>query len=347
MCDAWAYISDCRGVGRTFFLVSTPRIAIVMQITQEVSMLSESARGVYIISVTPFDERGALDLDGTDRLIDFYAEAGANGLTILGGMGEAAKLAHQESVDFARRVIARAGKLPVVVGVSAPGLASLAALTKAVMDLGAAGVMIAPPGGLKGDDAIVTYFENCAEAIGPVPFALQDFPQANGLFIPVSVIERIAATCPTFVMLKHEDWPGLDKLTAVRARERHGMRRLSILSGNCGIFLPFELARGADGAMTGYAFPEMLVDVCRHIAAGRRNEAHDLFDAHLPLVRYEQQPGVGLAVRKYVLWRRGMLKSDAQRKPGARVSRETTAEIDFMMERLERTTTPRTVRAAS
>src|SRR5215475_3983910 len=318
-----------------------------MLISQEVMMLNESARGVYIISVTPFDERGALDLDGTDRLIDFYAQAGADGLTILGVMGEAPKLAHQEAVEFARRVITRAGKLPVIVGVSAPGLAPLAALTNAVMGLGAAGVMIAPPGGLKGDDAIVTYFENCAEAIGQVPFALQDFPQANGLFIPVSVIERVVAACPTCVMLKHEDWPGLDKLTAVRAREKQGMRRLSILSGNCGIFLPFELTRGADGAMTGYAFPEMLVDVCRHIAAGRRNEAHDLFDAHLPLVRYEQQAGAGLAVRKYVLWRRGVLKSDAQRRPGPRVSRETAAEIDFMLERLERATAPEAVRAAS
>jgi 4-hydroxy-tetrahydrodipicolinate synthase len=310
-------------------------------------MLDESARGVYLISVTPFDERGVLDLDGTDRLIDFYVGCGADGLTILGMMGEAPKLAHDEAVAFARRVIARARNLPVVVGVSAPGLASLAVLTKAVMNLGAAGVMIAPPAGLKGDDAIVGYFQNCAELIGKVPFALQDFPQANGLFIPVSVIERVVATCPTCVMLKHEDWPGLDKITALRAQEKHGMRRLSVLSGNCGLFLPFELARGADGAMTGYAFPEMLVDVFRLMAAGRRSEAHDLFDAHLPLIRYEQQPGLGLAVRKYVLWRRGVLKSDAQRKPGPRVSRETAAEIDFMLERLRRTTAPGSVRAAS
>jgi 4-hydroxy-tetrahydrodipicolinate synthase len=310
-------------------------------------MLNESARGVYVISVTPFDDRGALDLDGVDRLIDFYIKAGADGLTILGMMGEAPKLAHDEAVAFARRVIARAGRLPVVVGVSAPGLASMATLTKAVMDSGAAGVMIAPPGGLKGDDAIVAYFQNCAEAIGSAPFVLQDFPQANGVYIPVSVVERVAATCPACVMLKHEDWPGLDKLTAVRAREKHGMRRLSILAGNCGIFLPFELARGADGAMTGYAYPEMLAEMCRLMAAGRRSEAHDLFDAHLPLIRYEQQPGAGLAVRKYVLWRRGALESDAQRKPGARVSRETAAEIDFMLERLERATAQRTIRAAS
>jgi 4-hydroxy-tetrahydrodipicolinate synthase len=170
-------------------------------------MLDESARGVYVISVTPFDDRGALDLDGTDRLIDFYAGAGADGITILGVMGEAPKLAHEEAVAFARRVVARAGKLPVVVGVSAPGLASLAALSNAVMDLGAAGVMIAPPAGLKGDDAIVAYFQNCVEAIGKAPFALQDFPQANGLFIPVSVIERVAATCPTCVMLSMRTGP--------------------------------------------------------------------------------------------------------------------------------------------
>ena len=297
-------------------------------------MLDESARGVYVISVTPFDDRGALDLDGTDRLIDYYAGTGVDGITILGVMGEAPKLAHEEAIAFARHVIARAGKLPVVVGVSSPGLASLAALTKAVMDIGAAGVMIAPPGGLKGDEAIVTYFQNCVEAIGGTPFALQDFPQANGLYIPVSVVERIAATCPTCVMLKHEDWPGLDKITAVRAREKQGMRRLSILSGNCGIFLPFELARGADGAMTGYAFPEMLVEVCRLMAAGRRDDALDLFDAHLPLVRYEQQPGLGLAVRKHVFMRRGLIASDALRRPGGRVSRETAAEIDLLLARL-------------
>ena len=299
-------------------------------------MLNESARGVYVIAVTPFDDRGALDLDSTDRLIDFYAKAGVDGITILGMMGEAPKLAHEESVAFARRVIARAGTLPVVVGVSAPGLAPMAALTRAVMDIGAAGVMIAPPGNLKGDDGIVGYFQTCVEAIGGVPFALQDFPLANGLYIPVPVIERVVATCPTCVMLKHEDWPGLDKISAVRTCESGGMRRLSILAGNGGVFLPFELERGADGAMTGYAFPEMLVEVCRLTAAGRRTAAHDLFDAHLPLVRYEQQPVVGLGVRKYILKRRGAIANDAQRKPGARVSRQTAAEVDFMLDRLDR-----------
>jgi 4-hydroxy-tetrahydrodipicolinate synthase len=304
-------------------------------------MLDESARGVFIISITPFDERGGLDLAATDRLIDFYLAAGIDGITILGMMGEAPKLAAEEAVAFARRVIARVGKLPVVVGVSAPGFAPMASLARAVMDLGAAGVMIAPPGGLKGDDGIVTYFQDCVEAIGAdVPFVLQDYPLANGLHIPVAVIERVIKACPSCVVFKHEDWPGLDKLTALRAREQQGLRRLSILCGNGALFLPFELERGADGAMTGYAYPEMLVEVCRLMSAGRRAEAHELFNLHLPLVRYEQQPGLGLAVRKYVLKKRGVIASDTARKPAAKVSRETAAEIDFLLDRLDAAAAP-------
>ena len=138
-------------------------------------------------------------------------------------------------------------------------------------------------------------------------------------------------------MLKHEDWPGLDKISALRAFQADGsLRPISILTGNGGLFLDFEMERGADGAMTGYAFPEMLSDVVRLGAAGQRDEAHDLFDAHLPLLRYEQQARIGLAVRKYVLMRRGLLASDAQRKPGPVLSAKSRAEVDFLLARLAR-----------
>ena len=121
---------------------------------------------------------------------------------------------------------------------------------------------------------------------------------------------------PSLVILKHEDWPGLDKITTLRGWEKDGsMRRISILVGNNGLFLDFELDRGVDGANTGYAFPDMLVEAVKLSKAGKRDEAHDLFDAHLPLLRYDHQPGVGLAVRKYVLQRRGVLSSAAMRKP--------------------------------
>ena len=304
--------------------------------------LDESARGVYLIAATSFTDDGALDLDSTDRVVDFYLRSGANGLTVLGVMGEAPKLAADEARAFVERVLARAaGRVPVIVGVSAPGLAPMRELARAVMAAGAAGVMVQPASHLRGDDAIVDYFEMVAEALGAdVPIALQDHPLASGVQLPVSVILRILKSVPACVMLKHEDWPGpgLAKVAAIRAASaRGGARRVSILAGNGGgLFLPEELSRGADGAMTGFAYPEMMVDVCRAHAAGDVERAHDLFDAHLPLARYEQQSALGLAVRKYLLKRRGALASDAIRRPGARLSPADVADIERLVVRQER-----------
>ena len=236
------------------------------------------------------------------------------------------------------RCIRRAAKLPIIVGVSAPGFAAMRALARASMERGAAGVMIAPPPSLRADDQIVSYYAQAVEAIGAdIPFVIQDYPLALTVQMTPGVIRRIVMDNPSCVMLKHEDWPGLEKISALRAFEREGsMRRISILTGNGGLFLDFEMERGADGAMTGYAFPEMLIDVVRLSRAGWREKAHDLFDAHLPLLRYEQQQGVGLAVRKYVMMRRGILDSDAQRKPGTALGAAARAEVDYLIQRLAR-----------
>jgi 4-hydroxy-tetrahydrodipicolinate synthase len=197
--------------------------------------------------------------------------------------------------------------------------------------------MIAPPNTLRTDEQIVGYYRQAVESLGPdVPFVLQDYPLTFSVQMTPDVIRRIVTELPSCVMLKHEDWPGLEKISRLRAFERDGMRRVSILCGNGGLFLDYEVERGADGANTGYAFPDMLCDVVRLSAQGRREEAHDLFDAHLPLLRYEQQPGVGLAVRKYILMRRGLLASAAQRKPASAMSDAARREVEHLLARLAR-----------
>lgn len=298
------------------------------------SLLDESASGVYVISVTPFSDDGTLDLAGTDGLVSFYLERRVSGLTILGMMGEAPKLTAGESQAFVNVVLKSvAGRVPVVVGVSSPGLAALRDLSRAVMDAGAAGVMVAPPMGLRTDDAIVRYFHDVARELGDITFVLQDFPQATDVRIPPSVIQRIVADIPTCVMLKHEDWPGLNKISALRDT---AMRRISILVGNGGLFLPEELRRGADGAMTGFAYPEMMVAVTEAHAAGAPERAADIFDAYLPLARYELQPGPGLAVRKYILQRRGAIRSAAQRRPSVGLTARDLEDVEFLIRRQDR-----------
>jgi 4-hydroxy-tetrahydrodipicolinate synthase len=299
--------------------------------------LTSEAQGVYVIAPTPFHPDGRIDESSVDRMTDFFIGAGVTGMTVLGQLGEAPKMAHEESVSIVKRVLQRF-KLPVIVGVSAPGFAAMRALTRDVMDLGAAGVMIAPPNTLRTDDAIAQYYRQASEAIGAdVPFVIQDYPLTFSVQMTPAVIRRIVAENPACAMLKHEDWPGLEKISALRGFERDGsMRRIAILCGNGGLFLDYEMERGADGANTGYCFPDMLVDVVRLSKEGRRDEAHDLFDAHLPLIRYEQQPGPGLAVRKYVLMKRGIIASDTLRKPGAQLTPAARSEVDYLLARLAR-----------
>jgi 4-hydroxy-tetrahydrodipicolinate synthase len=298
-------------------------------------MLNETARGVYTIAVTPFLPDGTIDFDSVDRVTDFYLEKGATGLTILGIMGEAGKLSGAESMAVVRRVVARA-PVPVVVGVSAPGFAAMQELAREAMGAGAAGVMVAPPGHLRSDDQIVGYYHGVAEILGDIPFVLQDFPLVTGVTIPVSVILRVVADCPTCVMLKHEDWPGLDKIAALRAAQDKGARRISILCGNGGQFLPEEMLRGADGAMTGFAYPEMMADVVAAHGRGDHDRMRDIFDAYLPLVRYESQPGLGLAVRKFTLARRGAIAHATLRKPGAALNAAGQREVEAIIARQER-----------
>ena len=299
--------------------------------------LTNEAKGVYVIAPTPFHPDGRIDESSVDRMTDFFVDCGVTGMTVLGQLGEAPKMEHAESVAVVRRVLARF-KLPVVVGVSAPGYAAMRALTRDVMDAGAAGVMIAPPNTLRTDDSIAQYYRQAAEAIGTdVPFVIQDYPLTFSVQMTPAVIRRIVTENPSCAMLKHEDWPGLEKISQLRAWERNGsMRPISILTGNNALFLDFEMERGADGANTGYCFPDMLVDVVRLAKEGRRDEAHDLFDAHLPLIRYEQQPGPGLAVRKYVLMRRGVIAHETLRKPGAPLTAAARAEVDYLLARLAR-----------
>jgi len=301
--------------------------------------LSEHATGVFVISVTPFHHDGRLDLDGLDSAIEFYVAQGVHGVTLLGMMGEADKLSDEERLAVVRRGLARAaGRVTVVVGVSGTSLVAMRALAHSAMDAGAAGVMAAPPTGLRTDEQIHAWTGQVCESLGPdVPLVWQDYPPTTGVFLSAALFGRLVRDFPQVVVLKAEDNPVLGKIAAVRRAEREeGQRRVAIVAGNGGLFLPQALARGADGVMTGFGLPRMLVDVYARHVAGDLGGAEDVYDAYLPLVAYELQPGIGLAVRKEILRRQGAIRSAAVRVPGAKLGPADVAELDRLLARLER-----------
>tara|TARA_B100000929_G_scaffold251411_1_gene211387 strand:- start:716 stop:1651 length:936 start_codon:yes stop_codon:yes gene_type:complete len=300
--------------------------------------LDETAAGVYIISATPFDDLGVLDLESTKKLIDFYIEKGVDGITILGVMGEAQKLTPDEAELFLNTVLKQVNKrVPVIVGVSNANINNLVKLSNVSMDKGAAGVMIAPPINLGADEKIYNYYAKIFDVLGKdIPVCYQDYPFLTKSEISIQTFNRLVNEYSQLVMLKHEEWPGLNKLSKVRSSGKAtNTRRVSILTGNGGLYLPQELQRGADGAMTGFAYPEMLIKVVNLHKKGNIDAAEDLFDAYLPLVRYEQQPGIGLAIRKEALHRRGVIRSAKVREPGPSLSSEDRDELTRIIGRVE------------
>ncbi len=297
-----------------------------------------TARGVFPISVTPFLDDGAVDFLSMDRLTDFFLEIGVPGVTLLGLLGEANKLSKDESLSLVRRVLRRVdGRLKVIVGVSQSGLDEFKSFADAVVGEGAAGIMVAPVPTLKTEDQVIGFFEAVAARIGSTPIALQDYPQNTGVYMSVETLGRIIEQVPNVQILKHEEGSALRKITRLRAQETAGgRRRVCMLVGNSGLHLPQELARGVDGANTGVAFPEMLIEVCRRYFAGDADAGETLYDIFLPLVRHEWQAGIGLAIRKEVFRRRGLISTAKTRAPGPALDRDDHAELSRMLSRLQR-----------
>jgi 4-hydroxy-tetrahydrodipicolinate synthase len=288
-------------------------------------------KGLYVVAQTPFDDRGEVDLQSVDTLARFYLKHGANGFTVLGVSGEAGKLNQAEALSVAQRYIAAAEGRDVIVGVSNASLVQLTDLTKAVMDMGAKGVMIAPTSGLKTDEDIGKYFELVFDRLGSAPVVLQDFPFATGVSMSVPLILSLLEKFPQICAIKEEDLPHLNKISKIKSQAK---RDVPILTGNNGMYLPLELDRGAAGPMAGFSFPEMLSGVYALHTSGDIAGANDLFDRFLPLLRYEAMGFWGVAARKEVMRRRGALRCATMRAPGPALTVDDLREIDFLLKRM-------------
>ena len=293
-------------------------------------------KGVIAIATTPFNNENTIDYESVDSLSEYYLESKVSGVTILGVMGEAHKLNIEEQKLLIKRYIKKLfNSVPVIVGVSNPGLDNLELLSKFSMDAGASGVMISGYNGLKNDDQIKNYFNQVIDRTQDIPICLQDYPPTTNVYFSESVINNIMESHPSIEMFKHEDCPGHNKLSRLlRYRDSNLNKKFSVFVGNGGLYVPQELERGADGIMTGFAFTEMLVTLYDLFVSDEKEKAEDLFDIFLPLIRHEQQFGIGLGLRKFVLQKRGIIKSLNVRSPGPILTKDDVVEINHLLNRL-------------
>jgi 4-hydroxy-tetrahydrodipicolinate synthase len=286
--------------------------------------------GVYSIIPTAFTDAGDFDPESQRKVVDLFIDKGANGLTALGVTGEVARLEEHERAAILELVVKQAaGRVPIVAGTSADGTRTCIAYTRQAKSLGAAAVMVSPPRMPKlNSNAVVAHYKALADAVD-LPIVVQDYPPITGFAMEPSLLARIAKEIPAARTIKLEDPPTPFK--TARILEASAGTPVQIFGGLGGVFLLEELISGATGAMTGFAFPEILVRIMRHWNAGEHDAAADVFYRAVPLMRFEFQEGIGMAIRKEVLRRRGVLKSAATRAPAGGLDAPTRQALDRVL----------------
>ena len=290
-----------------------------------------SFEGVFPILVTPFDEREEIDLESFARVVRFMAEIGVDGVTILGVLGESNRLGDNERERLIRVAVSAAGgRIPVIVGTSHRGTLATRHLSQMAEALGADAVMVTPSWEpVPGEEKVFEYFRQVADGIS-IPIVAQDHPASTEVHMPVPLLLRLVNDIPRVGCLKEEAPPTPAKIRALV----QGMtgRKVPVLTGLGALYGIFDLERGSSGFMTGFAFPEVLIAIVREVRRGRMDAAWDLYQRFLPLIVFEQQPGVW--IRKEIYRMRGLIQAARVRHPGAGVSPAAADQLRTLLARI-------------
>jgi 4-hydroxy-tetrahydrodipicolinate synthase len=286
--------------------------------------------GVFSVLPTPFIGGRAIDDGSLRRVIDMYIAAGVDGVTALGVTSETSRLNDAERMHVLGLVMDHVrGRVPVVVGATADGLGTCLDYSRAAKERGASAVMISPPRMLKPNgDAIVRHYAAVAEQVD-IDIVVQDYPPVSGFTMEPSLLARIAREVERVRAIKLEDPPTPHK--TARILDAAGSGSLHVLGGLGGMYLIEELLAGASGVMTGFAYPEMLVSIVAAFRGGRVDDAARLFYGFVPLMRFEFQEGIGMAIRKEILRRRGAIDDASIRSPGSSLDDGTRQALDRLL----------------
>jgi 4-hydroxy-tetrahydrodipicolinate synthase len=291
-----------------------------------------SLRGVCTIALTPFTDEGGVDFGGIDALADHYLGSGVDGLVVLGIMGEAHKLTDAErSAVVERYVAAIDGRVPVVVGCSAPATRVVTERAREAEQSGAAAVMVAPPNNVKNLDLVFGHYRGVAEGTS-LPVVVQDEPVNTGVVMPAGFVAQLMNEVENCRYVKLEEAPTTIKISALVGRIEDPNKRAGIFGGLGGMYFYEELARGATGIMTGFAYQEILAKIYGLFEAGKRDGSREYFFRYLPLIRFEAQLGVGgVGIRKEVYKMRRVIPSSHVRSPAPPLDTRTLHELEDLV----------------
>ncbi len=287
--------------------------------------------GFFSILQTPFAPDGEIDDAALVQLLEHRIDIGADGIFLLGIAAEGNFLSRTEKARIVERVVRELdGRLPVIVAAYDPATRGVIELGRQWADLGASAIVAFPSYGTPPSaDAILRHYDDISHHIS-VPLIVQDEPVTSGVAMDAEVIARIAEGVEGVAGVKVEGKPVTDKLTAVRARVGDSVRLFSA----AGTSFVRELERGSNGMMSGYVFPEIIVEVLGMFATGDVRGANDLWERSLPFTVAEGDARTSWSVRKHILVLRGLIGSATVRDPAPSIDHAAAREIEEMIDRL-------------
>lgn len=281
--------------------------------------------GVIPILATPFNDDESLDFDSWTRLLEFMVGLGVDGVTIIGVLGESNRLTDDERDRLITHAVAVVnGRLPIIVGTSHSGTHAARTLAQRAAVLGASAVMIAPTQeATPNDERIVSTYRQIADGLA-IPIVLQDHPASTEVHMSTALILRLLREIPAIQCIKAEAVPTAPKLAELISGM--GEKSIPILTGLGALYAPLDLRAGSSGFNTGFAFPEVLIAMVSAARFGDWSKVHAIYACYAALLVFEQQPGV--AIRKEILRRRGLLRSSRARHPGATITPFAMAQLE-------------------
>jgi len=323
-----AIVPSLRSAPALYRVSGAPENAAIAETTTMTTQLA--FEGVYPILATPFDENENLDLESFGRLVRFMAGLGVDGITVLGVLGEANRLLDGERAELIRTAVAAAGEMPVIVGASHSGTRGATELAQMAEKLGAKAVMVTPHAeAVPNDDRVFEYYRSIADGIR-IPIVAQDHPASTQVHMTVALLLRIIREVPQVASIKEEAVPTAAKIRALVAGMKE--RKVPILTGLGALYGLFDLQAGSAGFNTGFAFPEVLLAMAKAARAGNWARVQEIYTRFLPLIVFEQQPGV--AIRKEILRLRGAVKTGKVRHSGADLLPATAEQLRKLLDAL-------------
>jgi 4-hydroxy-tetrahydrodipicolinate synthase len=289
--------------------------------------------GIYPILQTPFDDRGAIDVDSLKREVAFCLRAGAHGLVIPANASEFFTLSDAERLQVTEVALSEArGRVPIVIGCSGVSTQAAVAFVRHAVAHGADGIMVLPPYVRRQREAgVLSYYEAVADAAEGRSVIVQNAEPPLGTPLSIPALLKLLDRVPGIRYVKEEVTPSGQRMSALI--QATGERLDGAFGGQNGIWMLNELDRGSCGNMPNCATVDAHVQIYNLYTAGRRDEAEALYLTLLPLLTLGSQYGVAFA--KDVLHRRGVIRTKVVRDPQpASLDKWDLADVDRYLDRL-------------